>query len=381
MTRALAFIIMVLLPLASAGQVSIRIFARSHPVTIVFTPLHGEFLLRDGKINDLKIRVNETVAVTRYNDKVIYKTLSGLSSVSDSIIIEPVSEGALFSLRAPARGEGLRILDGTLKVRSYPGSLQVLNITSVENYLPGVVKAEAGTSGPGEYFRAQAVVARTYIYRNIRRHELDGYNLCDDTHCQVYPGVISDSLIIDACRSTSGKVIIDRDSMLIESPFHANCGGETASSEDVWIAKYPYLISKKDPWCNHSRSSEWKAAISLSGWNDWLRSKNVQPGRETVFFSPSGTPPDRASHTIDGIHISKEDIRQRFKLRSTFYTLTPAGDSIIVAGRGYGHGVGLCQDGARAMAAGMQSYEKIIDFYYPGTAVTDCKKARSPDRL
>lgn len=381
MTRALAFIVLLLLSLTSGGQVSVRIFARTRPSTIVFTPLQGEFQLNDGRDKYLKISVNETVAVTRHDDQIIYMTLSGVSAVTDSVIIEPLSEGALFSLRAPAGGEQLKTLDGFLKVKSYPGSLQVLNITSVENYLPGVVEAEAGKSGPEEYFRAQAVVARTYVYRNIDRHELDGYNLCDDTHCQVYPGIISDSLITGACKSTSGKVIIDRDSMLIVSAFHANCGGVTASSSDVWVAKYPYLISIKDPWCGYSRSSTWKAAIPLGVWNDFLRLKNVEPGNETELYSSAGNQSARVSnYNVDGIHVSKEDIRQRFNLRSSFFTLARTSDSIAVTGRGYGHGVGLCQDGARAMAAGKNSYEQITGFYYPGTFITDIKNARRPER-
>ena len=113
--------------------------------------------------------------------------------MADSLTITPVTGMPLqpaCSRQERSRKDPRR----RLRVKSYPGSLQVLNITSVENYLPGVVRAEAGKYGPAEYFRAQAVVARTYIYRNIDRHELDGYNLCDDTHCQVYPGIITESL-------------------------------------------------------------------------------------------------------------------------------------------------------------------------------------------
>jgi stage II sporulation protein D len=381
MIKALAFIVLLLLPVTSAGQVSIRMFARTRPVTVVFTPVRGEFLLNDGKVYDLKIMVNETVAITRHDDMIIYRTLSGTSSVTDSLSIEPLSADALFTLRAPGRNEELKTLDGSLRVKSYPGSLQVLNITSVENYLPGVVRAEAGKSGPAEYFRAQAVVARTYVYHNFDRHVLDGYNLCDDTHCQVYPGIITDSTIISSCLTTADRVIIDRDSILIVSAFHANCGGVTAASSDVWVAKYPYLISIKDPWCGYSRSSAWKTSVPLSEWNAFLKTKKVEPGQETVLFSPAGSQPTRAiGNTVAGIHISKEDVRQRFNLRSSFYTLTPSGDSITIVGRGYGHGVGLCQDGARAMAAGKMKYDQITGFYYPGTAIIDIKNARRPQR-
>ena len=91
MTKTLAFIILLLLPVTSAGQVSIRMFARTRPVTVVFTPVKGEFILNDGKINDLKIPVNETVAITRHDDMIIYRTLSGISSVTDSLSIEPLT--------------------------------------------------------------------------------------------------------------------------------------------------------------------------------------------------------------------------------------------------------------------------------------------------
>src|SRR5512139_738823 len=132
MIKSLAFAILLLLPVTSGGQVSIRMFARTRPVTVVFTPVKGEFILKDGKAADLKIIVNETVAITRHDDMIIYRTHSGASAATDSLIIEPLSEGALFTLRAPGRNEELKTLDGSLRVKSYPGSLQVLNITSVE---------------------------------------------------------------------------------------------------------------------------------------------------------------------------------------------------------------------------------------------------------
>jgi stage II sporulation protein D len=381
MRRILFLITIVLLPVSLEAQVKIRMFAHTKPVTIVFTPLKGQFTINDGTRKGLTLDVFETVALTRYDDKVIYRTFSGFSGVADSVLFEPVSAGSYFSLRAPARDEELKTLDGSLLVKSFPGSLLVLDITELENYLPGVVRAEAGKYGPDEYFRAQAVVARTYVWRNINRHELDGFNLCDDTHCQVYPGLIPDSAIITACRSTSGMVIVDSDSVLIEAAFHGNCGGETASSADVWVASYPYLVSVKDPWCGYSASSRWQKNIPVSQFDDFLRSKGVNRSQAGALFSPSGTEPVRkVSYIISGRNISKEEMRQKFGLRSSFFTMTLAGDSIMIRGRGYGHGVGLCQDGAKSMASKGMTYDMITGFYYPGTMVTDIKNARWPDR-
>jgi len=252
----LVAILLVLFPLVTFPRISIRIFARSKPSSLILTTVKGDCFLFDGASGEVRLSQGETVAVTRYGDRVIYSTMSGIRGVSDSLAFTPAASGTLFIVRAPGNSEPEKSLGGMLTVTSFPGSLRILNITTVEEYLPGVVRAEAGRYGPSDYYKAQAVVARTYIYRNIDRHSLDGYNMCDDVHCQVYPGVVTDSVIVNACRSTSGLVLADRDSIMIEAAFHGNCGGETASSADVWLAGYPYLVSVKDPWCSYHRSEE-----------------------------------------------------------------------------------------------------------------------------
>ncbi|MCK7540744.1 MAG: hypothetical protein MZV63_62590 [Marinilabiliales bacterium] len=117
-----------------------RIFARTRPVTVVFTPDRGEYLLSDGLSGNIRVVAGETVAVTRHDGRVMYMTLSGKSGVADSLTFTPVTGNALFRVRAPGRDEAVKTLDGVLKVKSFPGSLQILNLTSMESYLPGVVQ-------------------------------------------------------------------------------------------------------------------------------------------------------------------------------------------------------------------------------------------------
>ena len=380
-TRAVIALLILFLPLTARSEISIRIFARTKPVTVVFTTDRGEYLLRSWPSGEVRLASGETVAVTRHDGTVIYRSSAGKSGVADSLIFTPASSGSVFRIRAPGKDESGKTLDGILKIKSFPGSLQILNVTSEENYLPGVVRAEAGKYGPPEYFRAQAVVARTYVHRNINRHELDGYNLCDDTHCQVYPGLISELHVIAACQSTAGQVLVDRDSMLIVPAFHGNCGGVTASSADVWLAGYPYLVSVTDPWCSYSASFNWNKSIPLKDWHSFLISKGIATGEEKALYSlPGGKPVRKMDRSVAGRHLTSEDIRVRFGLRSAFFTMTPAGDSILFSGRGYGHGVGLCQDGAKNMAEKKMTYDKITGFYYPGTRITDVKNARLPVR-
>lgn len=381
MRRVFPFVLLLLfLPQAAFSQLSVRIFARTKPATVIFTTERGACILRDGAPGEVRLTVGDAVAVTRLDGKVIYRTLSGYCGAADSLAFTPATAGSLFSLRIPGNPEQGKTLNGSLTIRSFPGSLQILNLTTVEECLPGVVRAEAGKYGPSDYFRAQAVVARTFIFRNIGRHTLDGYNMCDDTHCQVYPGVVTDSVIVNACRSTAGKVLTDADGILIEAAFHGNCGGETASSADVWLAGYPYLVSVRDPWCSYSASSTWKKGIPGAEWNSFLVSRGVTPGTEGALYSVQPGEGRITGRTVQGKIITSEEIRLRFGLRSAYFTLAPAGDSIMVSGRGYGHGVGLCQDGAKHMAEKKQSYDRIIGFYYPGTIITDIKNARRPAR-
>jgi len=377
----LAVILFILLPVVSFSQISIRIFARSKPSSLIFTTVKGTCSLTDGAAGEVRLNPGEIVVLTRYGDRVIYSTLSGIKGAADSLAFTPVSSDALFTVRAPGNSEPEKTLSGTLTVTSFPGSLLILNLTTPEECLPGVVRAEAGKYGPSDYFMAQAVVARTYIFRNIYRHALDGYNMCDDIHCQVYPGVVTDSVIVNACHSTTGKVLTDRDSILIEAAFHGNCGGETASSADVWLAGYPYLVSVKDPWCSYSASSTWKRTIPRSEWNNYLESKGVKPGTEVTIYSTNALAGNRITRrTVQGKTLWSEEMRLRFGLRSAYFTIASAGDSIVFTGRGYGHGVGLCQDGAKHMAEKKMSFTRIIGFYYPGTIITDVKKARMPVR-
>jgi stage II sporulation protein D len=379
--KTLLIIFLMLASLTGYPQISIRIFARTRPSSVFFTVNSGDYLVKDGAAGELRLKQGDIVALTMFNNRIVYRTLSGTMGAADSLSVTPVNAGCLFTLRAPGNDEPRKTLEGSLKIKPFPGSLQILNITTVENSLPGVVRAEAGKLGPSHYFRAQAVVARTYSYRNINRHELDGYNLCDDIHCQVYPGVVTDSVIVNACRSTAGRVLTDRDSILIEAAFHGNCGGETASSADVWLAGYPYLVSVKDPWCSYSASYTWKKNISRADWSSFLRSKGITPGQEGSLWPAVSQSAGRVpSRTIQGRNVTAEEIRLRFALRSSWFTMTPAVDSITVSGRGYGHGVGLCQDGAKHMAEKKQTYDRITGFYYPGTLIMDIKNARMPVR-
>lgn len=96
------------------------------------------------------------------------------------------------------------------------------------------------------------------MYKYFDKHMQDKYNVCDNTHCQAFNGTSIDTILNKAAMETHNEVIIDQDSVLIISAFHSNCGGQTSSSEDVWLTSQPYLKSVSDPYCINSRNALWR---------------------------------------------------------------------------------------------------------------------------
>jgi stage II sporulation protein D len=194
------------------------------------------------------------------------------------------------------------------------------------------------------------VIARTYLNKYLNKHLSDRYNVCDGTHCQVFKGLSSDTLILRAAMESKGLVILNKDSTLIISAFHSNCGGETASSEDVWLVSQSYLKRVVDPYCLASRNSKWKKSMSTNEWINLIK----KSGYTGQIINPSAFNFSQETRLTDyktgSFTIPLMTIRNELGLRSTFFSVVREGDSIILKGRGYGHGVGLCQEGAMVMA-------------------------------
>jgi stage II sporulation protein D len=174
---------------------------------------------------------------------------------------------------------------------------------------------------------------------------------------------------------TRGQVILARDSTLIISAFHSNCGGETTSSEDVWLSEQTYLKGVRDPYCISSRNARWEKSISRNEWLTYLR-KNGYKGASDDQIAYSFVQLSRQTDFRAGsFSLPLRTIRTDLNLRSTFFSVADSGESVILKGRGYGHGVGLCQEGAMAMAAKGFNYLQIMDFYYTGIFVANIKDA------
>lgn len=357
----------------SGQQVRIRLLAGKQLKTTVFSVYRGSYEISAYEGQPLLLTEGQSAAFTFINGRIGVKSSGAKGFLCDSVLISGKTGNDIFSLRSNGSDNLKRLYTGTLHCYPDLGFLVLVNHCDVEEYVAGVVKAEGGSGWSIEYFKTQAVLARTYMYRYYDRHLLDRYNLCDGTHCQAFNGITTDPVILRAATGTHGQVVLDRDSILIMSAFHSNCGGETASSADVWVTGQSYLKKVIDPYCITSRNAKWHKRIPKAEWESYLRNNGFRiNGVGTSFFNFSQLTRTK-DYMVGQFSVPFIKIRSDLNLRSAFFSVTDEGETIIFNGRGYGHGVGLCQEGAMEMASRGFSYSQIISFYYTGVLITDVR--------
>lgn len=347
------------------SKIRIRIFTESAPDFTIFSVCSGKYVVNTGT-GSITAGKDEMLIIARNVSKIIVKKRNGEIFICDSVDFRGSSPDDSFYLQLPQSRSSRRFYSGDLKCFSDMEKLLLINCLDIEKYITGVVKAEGGSRKNEEYFKTQSIIARTYTYKYFNKHILDKYNLCDDTHCQAFNGLVEDSLIINAVKNTRGMVITTPDSILIISAFHSNCGGETSPSEYAWVTSQSYLRPVSDPYCQASTNALWMKKISVEDWTGYLK-KNGFHNNPVDPSSFSFVQPARAPDYVTGsFTMPLRTIRNDFDLRSTYFSVSVVGDSLILKGRGYGHGVGLCQEGAMVMASKGFTCKQIIDFYYSG---------------
>ena len=361
----------------ASAQVKIRLFTNQSPSSAIFSVTEGKYELDlfNGVI--IPVSKDEPVIITMFNGKLSVKKRNATGFICDSLIFSGKTGNDYYSLRTNGNGKSAakQFYSGDLQCFPDFGTLLLINISDIEKYISGVVMAEGGTGRNLEYFKTQAIIVRTYMYKYFDKHLTDRFNVCDNTHCQAFFGLSSDTLLSKAVLDTRGLVILDKDSVLILSVFHSNCGGETASSENVWLSGQTYLTSVTDPYCITSKNAKWQKKLPVSEWVNYLmrsgyNGKTDDPSVFTFMQDSRLTYYKAGSFTMP-----LTTIRSDLNLRSAFFSVYINGDSVVLRGKGYGHGVGFCQEGAMMMAVKGFSYSEIISFYYPGVFISDIKNA------
>ncbi|MEK7813424.1 MAG: SpoIID/LytB domain-containing protein [Candidatus Desantisbacteria bacterium] len=264
---------------------------------------------------------------------------------------------------------------GKLEISRTNGArILVVNIIDLEQYLYGVVKCEMSDSFPIEALKAQAIIARTFALSNLKKHQDKGYHLCPLVCCQVYNGVSAESKITTESVDKTRSLVLSYENNLARTFYHSCCGGKTAPF--IWKenSETPYLQSKNCPFCKHPRNSSysWTQRVSF-----YEIQKAFSTGEIASVLIKEHDESSRAK-TILICHSEGNSIINANKFRtvlgytrvkSTMFTLHNDGQGVVLNGTGYGHGVGLCQWGARGMAEAGYDFKEILGFYYSGVCL------------
>lgn len=262
-------------------------------------------------------------------------------------------------------------------VRSGDG-LAVVNELPLEDYVVGVLRAEASEKWPLEMLRAQAVVSRTYAayHRSIAAGK--PYHILASTLHQQYAGrVPASSPLWGAVRDTAGQVLL-WEGEVFPAFYHTESGGYTEDPRMIFAARN--MPALKPVRCEFSAGSPhyyWSLDVRLTELTDALRKNDVDVGPVTAVDVTERTPSLRAATvTVHGARGSARlrgnDFRRMLgydALRSTLFAVAVDGDWAHFSGRGYGHGAGMCQWGAKGMAEQGYSARQILEFFYPGTVL------------
>jgi stage II sporulation protein D len=322
----------------------------------------GEIAASDG----LRIEVGQGVLHA--------KSLNFAFTAKKKIEIVPKSADGGFRLRSPDHKMQERKYQGTLEVQRNNGTLLLIDHVPLEAYTAGVVQAEAGKDHHIEYYKLQAVSCRTYALSNSRKHLPEGFQLCDGVHCQVYHGMHRHDSIGMAVKETRGLVLVDPQIKLIHSTFHSNCGGETVNAEDLWSKSESYLRATTDTFCLAAPHSSWSRTLTRNEWLGYLQKRHSFRTTDTAQLEGvlNYEPTCRDLYLGNTFPlVPLKSVREDLKLNSTYFSVTTEGDEVLLQGRGFGHGVGLCQEGSMKMARSGRSYTDILHHYYTDVHLVD----------
>jgi stage II sporulation protein D len=339
------------------------------------------------------------------------------------LLLRPLTEQSRFVLHNVPIGRGFHwerreslTYRGKLRIFQPEGRfLTAVDCLPLENYLESTVGSEMRSDLPPAFSQAQAIAARSTVLATAGRHHYsDGFDLCNDDHCQCYQGTLREAeAVIDPVRKTAGKVLT-WENRVADARYAKSCGGVSEFYESVWGPQGPdyfdvrpcgdfqlpdltkenearaFLDSEPPAWCNpaeHPYPKPWdedklfrwefeytpaslgsvikeKTGVDVGSVRNLRVRRRGKSGR-VLILSVEGS--------VQTLKLFGElNIRRALSkshLPSSFFVVDYVGSKIVLAGGGWGHGVGLCQLGAVAMAKAGFTVEEILDHYYPGAKV------------
>ncbi|MCC5911546.1 MAG: SpoIID/LytB domain-containing protein [Clostridiaceae bacterium] len=344
---------------------------------------------------------------------------------SDNIYFKGIEDKGLPSL---IEVEGNRYRGAITAKRLQNSDMSIVNKLPLEEYLYGVVPREMPALWPVEALKAQAVVARSYALANMNRFRKSGFDICNTTTSQVYSGYDREHANSNRAVEETKSTVVTHDGKLISAFYHSNSGGHTENSENIWSQPIPYIKGVEDKYSINAPNSTWSEAFTKQEVKSLLQKNNISIGEiidiRVEATSEFGRVLNLTIYGTEGKEtLAKERSRWIFGLRSTWFTVDGGGEKSIVLrssngsfdstslqnkavisstgiskitnlsnikmyngknykgidrqdvdyfifnGKGFGHGLGMSQYGAKKMAEDGFSFKEILEHYYTGVKV------------
>jgi len=371
--KIVVFILLFAVSGTEGQYLNIGLFNDRNIQTLVVTPLQGEYqLVADGQQKQ-KCGAGSSFYVTMHHDSLKVISRKKLIGVFQTIHLIPLADTSVFAVKPVYPSLPKRIYDDGLYLKVQWKRIRIINHVEIDHYIAGVVQSEGGSHAHDEYYKTQAVLCRTYVIRNIAKHTDEGFNLCDGVHCQAYYNRgDKNPAIMEAAKATKNIIAVDSAGEPILAVFHSNCGGMTENSENVWPEVKSYLRSVNDPYCQKQKNSQWEKSIPLDKWKEYLKNNgfSLSYAYDPAYFNFTQYE-RKVYYRLGNDSLPLRKIRADWGLKSTFFSIRAEDGKLIFSGRGYGHGVGLCQEGAMQMARLGYRYEDILGFYYKNIRLVD----------
>ncbi|WP_347357814.1 SpoIID/LytB domain-containing protein [Bdellovibrio sp.] len=270
---------------------------------------------------------------------------------------------------------GSQALPSRVLLSMNAGMVDVVGVMPLDEYVVGVLASEMPLSWPLETLKAQAVAARSYALAVINERKDKAYHLESSVLDQVFRHVVAEDrtspLIqkaMQAVEETKGLKLWGPKSRVLKAFYHSDCGGKTTTSKNVWNYGVNTGIVV-DSSCPTNPRGQWKLTLSKEDLKKRLRVADF----ESIEFERN--PLDQRVKSVrlafNGSPekvLSANDFRQSLgfqDLRSALFEMKKQGEEFLFQGRGFGHGVGLCQWGSRSLGQKGYTYKQILNHYYP----------------
>jgi len=296
--------------------------------------------------------------------------VEGRAFAASALLVEPVGGGWVRLDGRPYRGV-LRLH------RERGGHLTAVNVLPLEEYVRGVMRVEIAPDWPLEAMKAQAVVARTYaLYAALTSGEAP-YDLTATTTSQLYAGAWGEDTRSDEAVLGTRGVVLTYEGMVIPAFYHSASGGMTEDAVEVWEKQYPFIVGVPDPFSAGAPHHLWEETIPEETLRQRLAAGGYALGIiqriEPAGRSRSGRIQRLLIRHGTGLLALEAKVFRRLLgaevLRSTNFSVLGNGAGFTFVGKGWGHGVGLSQWGAKGMAELAFGYEEILQYYFPLTAL------------